>query len=566
MDLRFEGDLALWQATALALIAAGLAWWLYRRETRTGVGGTRAWLLPALRALAVFMIVFMLAGPVLHHREIVGQLSRVLVFIDASGSMSLEDPHLPPDRKILAVHQRGWLPKGTVDTTSVDLAEELAEVNATAAEALRPTLGEQQLRPLLRRFAERVEVVAGRFDGIDAASLPAAQSKQGSLTREFWTNISGSSIGDIQQIKDFPGQPAGRSSLSRFESPANWGDNHVQRLVGYVHPPVTGEYTFWITSDDASELFLSTDQDPSNRKRVAYLHAVAGRGQWPDGSARSGSIRLEAGRRYFIEAIHKEGAGDDFVAVGWRTPDNRTERPIPGAHLSPLVGSEQADFGTIADAAESLGNVPLNDEKARSAARARLRSISRDVSDWERRLRLAFQAGAQQVAQSEDKAVTAALARFDQMSRWRRAESLLLAERTGLIQYLAQKHHLELYALRDDKTERLPTPEELDQQDETTLAAQPDGRLTDLGGGVRRRLDRGLEAVGESGQAEAERTAVVVLTDGRNNAGDQSPVNVAKLLGSRKIPVYTVGLGSHRPPPDLAILRTRTGPIRSVFV
>lgn len=44
-------------------------------------------------------------------------------------------------------------------------------------------------------------------------------------------------------------------------------------------------------------------------------------------------VNLQAGRKYYIEARHKEGSGNDFVSVGWQLPDGTMERPIPGNRL-----------------------------------------------------------------------------------------------------------------------------------------------------------------------------------------------------------------------------------------
>jgi len=37
---------------------------------------------------------------------------------------------------------------------------------------------------------------------------------------------------------------------------------------------------------------------------------------------------LEKGKRYYVEAVHVEGGGDDHVAIGWKLPDGTIERPI----------------------------------------------------------------------------------------------------------------------------------------------------------------------------------------------------------------------------------------------
>src|SRR5204863_810997 len=54
-------------------------------------------------------------------------------------------------------------------------------------------------------------------------------------------------------------------------------------------------------------------------------------------TSKSPAIPLVAGRRYYIEVLHKEGSGGDHLAVGWTLPDGTDERPIPGKRLSPYV-------------------------------------------------------------------------------------------------------------------------------------------------------------------------------------------------------------------------------------
>ncbi len=48
-------------------------------------------LLPALRSLAIVMLVLMLCRPALHHRKVIGQLARLFLFVDGSKSMGLTD-------------------------------------------------------------------------------------------------------------------------------------------------------------------------------------------------------------------------------------------------------------------------------------------------------------------------------------------------------------------------------------------------------------------------------------------------------------------------------------------
>jgi hypothetical protein len=40
-------------------------------------------------------------------------------------------------------------------------------------------------------------------------------------------------------------------------------------LVGFVHPMKTATYTFTLDTNGAAALFLSTDDDPANKVRIA---------------------------------------------------------------------------------------------------------------------------------------------------------------------------------------------------------------------------------------------------------------------------------------------------------
>src|SRR6185295_978348 len=61
-------------------------------------------------------------------------------------------------------------------------------------------------------------------------------------------------------------------------------------------------------------------------------HAVGHR-EWTK-EAKSAPIPLVAGKRYYIELLHKQGGGPEHAAVGWTLPGGAQERPIPGSRLS----------------------------------------------------------------------------------------------------------------------------------------------------------------------------------------------------------------------------------------
>ncbi|MBI3854731.1 MAG: hypothetical protein HY293_03470, partial [Planctomycetes bacterium] len=100
----------------------------------------------------------------------------------------------------------------------------------------------------------------------------------------------------------------------------------------------TGNYVFWIASDDQGELWLSTDEDPAHKEKIASVpDFTSSREYTKHASQQSKAIELKAGRRYYIEALQKEGGGGDNISVKWKLPNGAEEVPIPGHRLSPWV-------------------------------------------------------------------------------------------------------------------------------------------------------------------------------------------------------------------------------------
>ena len=106
--LRFTGDWPGWLGISLAVLLAAAAWLLYRRDVRVLPPALRFGL-PALRAATVAMLVLMLSGPVLHHRKTIGELSRLLLFVDGSRSMEFTDAAMEAGRKIRILQRLGLL-------------------------------------------------------------------------------------------------------------------------------------------------------------------------------------------------------------------------------------------------------------------------------------------------------------------------------------------------------------------------------------------------------------------------------------------------------------------------
>ncbi|MBP7053243.1 MAG: hypothetical protein KBE65_19725 [Phycisphaerae bacterium] len=80
-------------------------------------------------------------------------------------------------------------------------------------------------------------------------------------------------------------------------------------------------YFFRIASDDSSELWLSTDENPDNRQLIASVEGWTPAdeyGWFP--SQQSAPIEMDPAKKYYVEALHKEGSQGDHLTVQWRGP------------------------------------------------------------------------------------------------------------------------------------------------------------------------------------------------------------------------------------------------------
>jgi len=168
-------------------------------------------------------------------------------------------------------------------------------------------------------------------------SFTTPREGMGTILREVWLGIGGTSISDLTSSPDYPDNPTFRDELTTFEAPTNWTDYYGTRIHGYLHPETDGSYTFWIASDDASELWLSTDSDPANAVLIANVPGWTSSRQWDKYPAeqQSASIPLIGGNKYYIMALQKEHGGGDNLAVAWEESDWLTREVISGYYLSP---------------------------------------------------------------------------------------------------------------------------------------------------------------------------------------------------------------------------------------
>ncbi len=176
----------------------------------------------------------------------------------------------------------------------------------------------------------------------DALQVSFTFAPQGSgyILREFWAGIIGGNVTDLTGNAAYPNSPTSKSYLTSLEAPYNTASSYGTRLRGYIYPPATGAYSFWIAADDSAELWLSTDDTAANAVKISFVTTATGYRTW---SSKSAAITLTAGQRYYIQVLQKQNTGNDNLSVRWQLPDGSWENndqnaPIPGIRLSPYNG------------------------------------------------------------------------------------------------------------------------------------------------------------------------------------------------------------------------------------
>lgn len=152
------------------------------------------------------------------------------------------------------------------------------------------------------------------------AALPE-QSEPGWVELRYFDDVPGNRVESLTGLTRYPDNPDETIQLTRLESPVNRADNYGSLVRGYIQPPSSGRYRFFVSGDDETQLHLSLSASPSDLRLIASVPSNSSRNQFNKFSSQTSSyLDLEVGQRYYFEIRHKEGAGGDHFSVAWEGP------------------------------------------------------------------------------------------------------------------------------------------------------------------------------------------------------------------------------------------------------
>ncbi|KAL9978695.1 hypothetical protein ACROYT_G016244 [Oculina patagonica] len=178
------------------------------------------------------------------------------------------------------------------------------------------------------------------------------EGKKGKLTVSIWRDVCGGKVKVLKNSPFYPSYPDEKKFIHEFQIEDNKLE-YGQTITGFIHPANSGFFRFATASDDSSELWLSSSEDPEEKQLIARVFTEDSIGwtkkneldKYPNQVSRD--VELRNGSRYYIEVIHKQGAGDGFVQVFWVRPGDADFQLISAEYLSSysddFVGATKVD-------------------------------------------------------------------------------------------------------------------------------------------------------------------------------------------------------------------------------
>jgi hypothetical protein len=138
----------------------------------------------------------------------------------------------------------------------------------------------------------------------------------GGLQRKLWWDTPTGSIDEAWAVINGDTAPDVVDVVGDATSGDQGVDNYVGSFSGALIVPADGDYTFYVASDDDSQLLL-------DGAVVAYVSGWTGNQDWASGSAHpSAPMSLTAGQLLAVDMAFREGGGGDHFSIGWLTPDS----------------------------------------------------------------------------------------------------------------------------------------------------------------------------------------------------------------------------------------------------
>ena len=188
-----------------------------------------------------------------------------------------------------------------------------------------------------------INVIEGEIANVDANS----RINRGNVNVHLWRGLCCPKINSLRQYPLFPTLPKERLFRHTIKSGPS-GTWYGQRIMGFVYPPITGNYTFHLIAHVFAELWLGKEQNATDVELIAKVAIENNKHSSAKSiSHTSRKIYLEREVKYFFDVLHVMNGGmmsRDHVNVTWLVPSGHAFTEISAKFLSPLLQDDPSFF------------------------------------------------------------------------------------------------------------------------------------------------------------------------------------------------------------------------------
>jgi len=152
--------------------------------------------------------------------------------------------------------------------------------------------------------------------------MPASRSADiplGTIPVDTWKNVPGGAIRALTMNLGYPHSFDEEAHVDAVDFPDDAGDRYGRRIYGLLEVTEPSKYTFRVSADHSAEIWLSDDENPLNKRLIAFTNNPTGYNVWNTyRSQTSAPILLEPGKAYYMEILHKEKTERDYLRVEWK--------------------------------------------------------------------------------------------------------------------------------------------------------------------------------------------------------------------------------------------------------
>jgi hypothetical protein len=270
-------------------------------------------------------------------------------------TVTFSEPVSPETAELAGNYQIAGL---TVDAATLDPIDDRKVLLTTSQQ------GEGVLYTLIVSGVKDISSAGNTIQANSQTQFRSYVFSQGFLAMAIWNGIGGTAV---SALTGDPRYQAGAYDQLRFipgkfdSTPTYQADNYGAEITGFIVPEEDGNYHFFLRSDDASQLWLSSDDTMDNLVMIAQETGCCNAFQEPGAAQTSQLIPLVANQRYAVKALVKEAGGGDYIVVAWRKEGDQTPagnlQPIPGKYFGTFVNPAGASITITTQPADAQAEV-----------------------------------------------------------------------------------------------------------------------------------------------------------------------------------------------------------------